>query len=415
MLRSMISAASALRFHQTFMDVVANNIANVNTTAFKSSRVSFQEMMNQVISSGTGPDLAAGRGGINPVQIGLGMTLGGVDTLFTQGGLQSTGRTSDLAIQGEGFFIFQGPNNRQLYSRDGTLDIATDGRLVNPHTGLPILGWQADANGNIDPTTPLTVITIGLGSTVTANPTSSVVFRGNLRSSAPIGPDSQTRVTFEVYDSMGTSHYITLTFEKTANNTWSITPSENDPDMAITSPLPANLVFDAQGNVASGGTPSLTITLSNGANTPQTINLDLTSLTQLADLSEVRAVSQDGNAAGALVGFDVATSGIVMGVYSNGLRQAVGQIALATFRNPAGLIKEGQNLYSESANTGARTVGVAGTGERGQINAGYLEMSNVDLATQFTDMIRAQRGFQANSRVISASDQMLQELVNIVR
>ena len=411
MLRSMISASSALRFHQTFMDVVANNIANVNTVGFKSSRITFQEMMNQVISSGVGPDPAANRGGINPIQIGLGMMLGGVQTQFLQGGLQATGRNSDLAIQGEGFFIYQGPN-QQYYSRDGTLDISTDGKLVNPNTGMYILGWQA-VNGSVDPSGPLTPITIALGSGVTAQQTENVTFGGNLNSSADTG--EATSVTFEIYDSMGTSHYITLTFEKQAANTWSVTASTNDPDVTITNPSLTDIEFDAQGQVTAGGTQTMQIQLANGADTPQDINLNLSGLTQLADLSEVRAISQDGNAAGALIGFDVAASGMVMGVYSNGLRQAVGQIALATFRNPAGLIKIGQNLFAESANTGDRVVGVAGTGERGQINAGYLEMSNVDLATQFTDMIRAQRGFQANSRVITASDQMLTELVNIVR
>ncbi len=412
MLRSMISASSALRFHQTFMDVVANNIANVNTVGFKSSRITFQEMMNQVISGGTGPDPTTNRGGINPVQIGLGVMLGGVQTHFAQGGLQSTGRTSDLAIQGEGFFIYQGPN-QQYYSRDGTLEISADGKLVNPNMGMYILGWQAE-NGSVDPSGPLTPITIALGSRVTARKTENVTLGGNLNSSSADG--DTTSVTFEVYDSMGTSHYITLTFEKQqATNTWSVTASTNDPDVTISNPNLTDIEFDAQGQVTSGGTQTLQIQLTNGADTPQDITLDLTGLTQMADLSEVRAISQDGNAAGALIGFDVAANGLVMGIYSNGLRQAVGQIALATFRNPAGLIKIGQNLFAESANSGDRTVGVAGTGERGQISSGYLEMSNVDLAMQFTDMIRAQRGFQANSRVITASDQMLTELVNMVR
>ncbi|GAB4564825.1 MAG: flagellar hook protein FlgE [Anaerolineae bacterium] len=411
MLRSMTSAASALRFHQTFMDVVANNIANVNTTAFKSGRVTFQEMMNQILSSGIGPEPGGDRGGVNPVQIGMGVLLGGVDTQFLQGGLQATGRTSDLAIQGNGFFIFQGPN-QQYYSRDGTLDIATDGTLVNPNTGLRVLGWQAQ-NGTVDPSGPLTPITISLGSSVTARATTAVRIGGNLNSAADVG--EITSLTFEVYDSMGTGHYITISLTKSATNAWDVTISENDDTIdSMTGPTPASLTFDAQGQIVGAGTLDISVTLNNGAD-PMNLTLDLSTVTQLADNGQLVQISQDGSPAGSLVSFDVTANGMVMGVYSNGMRQAVGQIALATFRNPAGLLKIGQNMFAESANSGDRVVGIAGQGDRGQISSGYLEMSNVDLATQFTDMIRAQRGFQANSRVITASDQMLQELVNIIR
>ncbi len=414
MLRSMISAASALRFHQTFMDVVGNNIANVNTTAFKSGRVTFQEMMNQVLSSGSGPDPAGTRGGINPVQIGLGMTLGGVDTLFQQGALQSTGRVSDLAIQGDGFFIFQG-SNQQYYSRDGNLDVGTDGTLVNPTTGLRILGWQADATGNVNTTQPLGAITIPLGQGLTAKQTSEIILGGNLDAAAAVG--TQVDSSLLVYDSLGNPHNVTLRYEKTAVNTWSVTAIENDPNIGLVAANLGNLTFDGSGHVTApaGGTLTLGLTATNGATTPQNVTIDVSVLTQFASNSEVAPTSQNGVAAGALIGFNVTAAGEVVGIYSNGLRQTVGQIAMATFRNQAGLIKVGQNLYSESPNTGERSLGVAGQGGRGQITSGALEMSNVDLATQFTDMIRAQRGFQANSRIVSASDQMLQELVNLAR
>jgi len=410
----MISAASALRFHQTFMDVVGNNIANVNTTAFKSGRVTFQEMMNQILSNGSGPDPAGTRGGVNPVQVGLGMTLGSVDTQFSQGALQATGRVSDLAIQGEGFFIFQGAN-QQLYSRDGSLDVATDGTLVNPTTGLHVLGWQADASGNVNTTQPLGTITIPLGQGLTAKATSEIVLGGNLDASAAVGDTLSGSLL--VYDSLGNARDITITFTKTANNQWDVTASESDADVDIPDPDLGSLTFSETGQLTTPASGALTLglTLSNGATTPQNVTLDLSALTQLATTGEVAPTSQNGVGAGALIGFTVTSDGQVIGTYSNGLRQSVGQIALATFRNPTGLIKVGQNLYAESANTGERNLGVPNQGGRGQINSGYLEMSNVDLATQFTDMIRAQRGFQANSRVITASDQMLQDLVNLVR
>jgi flagellar hook protein FlgE len=414
MLRSMISAASALRYHQTFMDVVGNNIANVNTTAFKSGRVTFQEMMNQVLSSGSGPAADGSRGGINPVQIGLGMMIGGVDTLFTQGALQSTGRVSDLAIQGDGFFVFQG-SNQQYYSRDGNLDVATDGTLVNPTTGFHVLGWQANANGVVNTAQPLGPITIPLGQGLTAKATNQLVMGGNLDASAVTGATSAFSGSVLVYDSLGNPLNVTLNFQKTGNDAWNVTVSETETAITGVTITPAALTFSTSGRLTGTTTLAMNLTLNNGAATPQAVAVDMSMVTQLTSSSEVALTSQNGVAAGALTGFNVTAAGEVVGIYSNGLRQTVGQIALATFRNPAGLIKAGLNLYAESPNTGERSLGVPGQAGRGSVTSGALEMSNVDLATQFTDMIRAQRGFQANSRIITASDQMLQELVNMGR
>ena len=417
MMRSMISAASSIRFHQTFMDVVANNIANINTTGFKGGRVSFHELMSQVVSSGSAPQ--GERGGINPIQVGLGMILGGTDTIFTQGMLQSTGRSTDVAIQGDGFFVFQNPTGGQLYSRDGTLDLALDGSLVNPTTGMKVLGWLADANGDIDTTQPLDALQVGVGEGLVARPTTDLRMIGNLDASTALAGTVETSV--QVYDSLGIAHSVTLTFEKTAvANTWSWAVTSTDPAItAINDPdaFPNEVVFDgSDGSVAAGNDPvAIELVLNTGATTPQTFTFDLSTMTQLQADSNVNLSWQDGMAAGSLVSFGISTSGEVMGVNSNGLRRTLGQIALASFLNPTALIKQGNNMYDTSSNSGEPNTGTAGSGQRGTLTSGFLEMSNVELAQQFTDMIRAQRGFQANSRVISASDQMLQDLVNLAR
>lgn len=417
MMRSMISAASSIRFHQTFMDVVANNIANINTTGFKGGRVSFHELMSQVISSGSAPQ--GERGGINPVQVGLGMILGGTDTIFTQGMLQSTGRSTDVAIQGDGFFIFQDPTGGQLYSRDGTLDLALDGSLVNPTTGMKVLGWLADATGAIDNTQPLTTLQVGLGEGLVARPTSDVRMIGNLDAST--ATDGTVETSIQVYDTLGIPHTLSLTLTKTGvANTWSWAITSTDPSITAINDadaFPNEIVFDgSDGSFAAGNDPvAIELELNTGATTPQAITFDLSTITQLEASSNVNTSWQDGMAAGSLVSFSITASGEVMGVNSNGLRRTLGQIALATFLNPTALTKEGSNMYATSSNSGEPNVGEPGSGQRGTLTSGFLEMSNVELAQQFTDMIRAQRGFQANSRVISASDQMLQDLVNLIR
>jgi flagellar hook protein FlgE len=418
MIRSMLSAASAVRNHQIYMDVVANNIANVNTTAFKSGRVTFRELLTQVLTPGSGPQIGV-RGGVNPIQIGLGMSLGAVDTLFNQGTLQSTGRSSDLAIQGAGFFVYKGVT-QNLYSRDGSLDLGLDGTLVNPATGLQVMGWRPDpTTGQIDTTQPLQTITIPLNQGLVAQQTENAWVLGNLDSSTTVGGSVTT--TIQIYDSLGALHNINITFTKEADNTWSWRASTSEAGVTFEFPDTPQVVFTTAGQYDTTNNPvenfELTIQgFPNGAVPNQTIRLRLDNLTQLDQAeSNISAGAQDGSGPGNLVSFSIDSDGKVVGSYSNGMYATVGQVALATFVNAGGLLRVGDNMFTTSVNSGAPEIGVAGTGSRGVIQAGYLEMSNVDLAQQFTSMIMAQRGFQANSRVISASDQMLQDLVNLVR
>jgi flagellar hook protein FlgE len=279
-MRSMFAAVSGLRAHQTMMDVVANNISNVNTPGYKAAAITFQEALSQILR---GPGTS-----MNPLQLGLGVKVASIDPIFTQGATQVTGRTTDVAIQGDGFFIAQ-RGTEQLYTRAGSFSLDAVGNLV-AFNGYQVLGWLSTDGSTVDPTAAVEPIVI------------------------PIG---------------------------------------------------------------DGGTPD-------------------------DETDDLR-------------GFSISDDGSITGQFGDGTTQLIGKLALASFSNAAGLVKAGNSYYSESVNSGTAQIGDAGTGSRGLLSAGALEMSNVDLGQEFTNLIIAQRGFQANSRVISASDELLSDLVNLKR
>jgi flagellar hook protein FlgE len=248
-----------------------------------------------------------------------------------------------------------------------------------------------------------------------ARASSQVDLRGNLDAQAAAG--TTANVTLSVYDSLGVLHDINLTFTKTATaNQWTWAAATTDPAIGGITPAGTTITFETDGSYSSTNpATTLSVTYTSGADSPSTINLDLSHATQLMGLSNVSPSSQDGLPPGSLTTFNVGSTGEIVGIFSNGLNRRLGQVALAKFLNPGGLLKMGQSLFAPSANSGTAQIGLPGQDSRGQISAGYLEMSNVELAQQFTSMIVAQRGFQANSRVITASDEMLQELVNLKR
>jgi flagellar hook protein FlgE len=384
MMRSMFAAVSGLRNHQTFMDVVGNNIANVNTTGYKGGRVNFQDMLSQSISGASAP--TANRGGVNGSQVGLGMVVGGIDTILTQGSMQSTGRVTDLAIQGDGFFVLN-DGSRDVYSRDGAFDIDSTGQLISPKNGARVMGWQADATGVINTTGALTGLTIPRGSSMIGQPSTEVAFSGNLdQATANAGT---VPVTVPVYDSLGNRRELTLTFTKTATpNQWTFAYTKTDPTMTIASGATGTLTFDSNGKMltnSAAATP-LVLSFSNG---PANISIpgagDLTALTQLNATSDIKTVT-DGSAAGSLTSFTISASGLVTGVYSNGQSRDLAQLAVANFDNPAGMEKLGANMFGPSSSSGTAQVGEGASGGRGNISSGFLEMSNVDLAQQFTNM-----------------------------
>ncbi len=673
MMRSMFAGVSGIRAHQIRMDVIGNNLANVNTTGFKFSRVTFKDMLNQTVRGGTAPT-ATGTGGVNPAQVGLGVLVAGIDTIHSQGNLQATGKPTDMAIQGNGFFVLNN-GSTIAFSRDGSFDINANGVLINPANGYRVQGWQA-VNGTVDTSGPVGDIVIPIGSRMVAQATSNVYLVGNLNADAAVGTqgsisrsdyylagqaDSNTLLTglfddastaaplqltsgdvinlhwndgsghdatyqvsgqatlgdfsawlssqlganvtvditssgavqitnngasnidslsitvsgntvfnnvfddlgptiaagaadtsanmeraatssdslfslttaqgnslalssgdviyisafkggialatlsgvvgqdfstlgefaeyiedvygitseadgvtiddlgrinisgdigsgnefsnisitatnaagtvqrsyfnavnnyttiqhatgdsatlsMTVYDSLGVEHRVTMIFTRIAPNTWKWNADCEDDCLGgrnISNGM-QTIEFLTNGSYNTS-TGALSIDLNNGANSPLLINPDMTMFTQFSGDSAISLRQQDGYPMGILEKFSIGASGDITGIYSNGLTDLLGKIALATFSNPGGLLKEGDNLYKQSMTSGVAQVGEPGTGGRGTINNGVLEMSNVDLAREFTDMIITQRGFQASSRIISTSDELLQELVNLKR
>ncbi len=416
MMRALFSSVSGLRSHQTWMDVIANNIANVNTVGFKGSRVTFKEAFVQLLQGASRP--AGNLGGMNPVQIGTGVNVGSIDQLFNQGSLETTGQPLDLAIQGAGFFVLSN-GQRRVYTRAGNFQLDADGKLISPSTGYVVQGIVADANGNFSSTSSIGDIQLQLGLRAPARATDLITLTGNLDAGAAVGATHTMGIT--VYDSAGAPHNLQIVFTNVAPGQWSWTPS------CATAPVtPAGsgtVTFNANGSLASftypGGGSSLTLTPPGGSPFSITINPGtlngIDGLAGFANPSNAVVSSQNGYQAGDLLNISVDTRGVITGFFSNGVTRNLAQIALASFNNPGGLTRSGNNLYEESPNSGTAVVSFAGGTSRSTITPGALESSNVDIAQEFTNMIIAQRGYQANARVISASDEMLNELVNIRR
>jgi flagellar hook protein FlgE len=401
----MFSAISGLKAHQTKMDVTGNNIANVNTVGFKSSQTVFQDTLSQVIRAGGAP--AADRGGNNPAQVGLGVKVAAITTNWTQGATQSTGRSTDFMIEGDGFFVTEGAGGEQLFTRAGSFDFDGAGRLITPD-GSFLQGWQADVNGVVNSNGPIERLTVPYGQTVNPRATDAGTLAGNLPAELGTGESVQSAIT--MYDEQGVDHAISYSFTKGAANTWTVGIQVDGAPVTVT-PSPT-VSFNADGTLASAATLGFDPAQASWAGN---IAIDISGIKQFGSASTVGATGQNGYAMGSLQSFTLGNDGTITGVYSNGERKALGMLALASFNNPGGLQKAGSSSFRVGDNSGAAMIGVAGAAGRGVLNSGALEMSNVDLAEEFTGLIVAQRGFQANSRVITSSDEILQDLVNLKR
>ena len=614
MLRSMYAGVSGLRAHQNKLDVIGNNIANVNTSGYKKSRVTFKSALTQTMRGATQPYQE--RGGTNPMQVGLGVTIGSIDTDMSAGNAQSTGKMTDISIEGNGFFVVN-EGDRSYYSRAGAFSFDRNGNFVHAPTGFRVQGWMADKQGEFKNTNSSSLEALSLGDpNMSPKATSFINYKGNLDATKEVADLSYGPESITVSDSGGNSAELKVELNKTsgagtperADDKWTWSASTTIPGseslgavtaaggpVSLTSPpaLPAGssygsynfnkfvegslIVKDGGGNTLAEGTdytvdyaagtidfnndyasidvsfkhegkihdgsitldktgavasnsitdfnfdiydntgaivsspkilapqvgddngglftadPSLTditsgtiegeygpvkststkvydslgntydinvsyvktaenqwdwfaegpkgITLTNNSGTIKfdsqgnvmgtptggpisfkpanadlvTVEPDFSGVTQFSAEDTVDFERGDGYAAGNLTSFTLDATGTVIGNYSNGRNKAIAKIAIATFSNAAGLERNGNTVFTESENSGTASIGTAGAGSRGQVNPGTLEMSNVDLAEEFTEMISTQRGFQANSKIISTSDQILQDLVNLKR
>ena len=544
LINSLFAGVSGIKNHQSMLDVIGNNIANVNSIGYKGSRVTFSDTFNQFVRYGTNPTDSSG--GTNTFQVGLGMKLNSVDRNWNQGTFETTGITTDLALQGDGLFVMK-KNGETFYSRAGAFIFDANGQLVNPQNGAIIQGKVATDDGTIPPGNNLENISIDSNLRLPAVSTTDISWGGNLDSTSPLtrseeyvqsgninegmlvgdtvtesntifdetgieytfnttyaktaantydvtyevvdsdGGSIIPAVTYEavfdtaangggmlsfngnnpptpeqvidaslginfdfdpssvkqgstdtlsssvddnreativsgyvpIFDSLGNAHTLSLKYTKTADNSWTWTtevPAESG-DLTANS---GSITFNADGSIAtiSPNPPVVTFAPEGGAS-QQNIELnfgtDFSGITQTSTSSVVSALSQNGSAAASLQNISIDQYGYIEGVFTNGQSRQLAQILIATFPNRNGLTSVGENMFTVSANAGEAYVSEPGESSNTTIQSGALEQSNVDLSEEFTRMIVSQRGFQANSRVITVSDELLQEITNLVR
>ena len=451
----MYSGVSGLRTHQTKMDVIGNNIANVNTTAYKSQRVTFNEVFSQTIQSASSANEDTGRGGLNPMQVGLGVNVSSIDMMMTQGAAQRTDNPFDLMIDGDGFMVV-GDTSGQYFTRAGALRKDDDGNLIIAN-GMKVMGWQANTDGDDIVRGNVSPIKLDSPRNKTAKPeaTSQVQLTGNLNIADAVKEDDDGNqisdpdgipVQVKMYDSLGNLYAMNMravynpeTPQEAGDNTgvWTMEPlKDTDGNTTITDQNGKKyqitlegdnptLEFDTNGNLRlddeNPDAGKFTISADPEGNDPfdipgvnstlGPITVDFSGISQYNAKTNIDPKTLDGRAPGEMQGYDIGPDGIITAYYNNGDFKLLGQVVVTHFDNAAGLEKVGGNVYRQTANTGE----FDGIGSTGIFQAGVLEMSNVDLSQEFTEMITTQRGFQANSRIISTSDEMLQELVNLKR
>lgn len=463
MMRSLYSGVSGLQNHQTRMDVIGNNISNVNTTGFKRGRVNFQDMISQQVGGAAKPTEELG--GVNPKDVGLGMTIATIEQVFSQGNLQTTGVSTDVAIQGNGFFVLK-DGDESFYTRNGQFGLDSNGTLVNPANGQRVQGWMArDLNGEriVQTAATPTDLVVPVNSKDPAKATENVLFACNLNKNTPEIQEGASAsdiakgtwgIEEKIYDSFGNGHLLSVSFTKVPGvaNSWQATVNV-DADNADFTQTRVGLgttdgvqntfivnfdnygqlasVEDSSGNISNQEgeiilQTSFTVPEANadenGNPHRQTFSINLgtigsmkNTITQSASPSSTKAYSQDGYKLGYLDNFKIDSSGTITGVYSNGTNRVIGQLALATFANDRGLEKAGNNTYVETNNSGQANIGESGIAGKGSLLAGALEMSNVDLSEQMTDMIVTQRGFQSNAKTIQTADTLLETVLSLKR
>jgi len=407
-------ALSGLTADTSALDIVGNNLANLNTTGYKDSTAAFYDLLSQ--SSGGGA-----------IQIGGGVSATFSQRQFTQGSIQFSGGTFDAAIQGNGFFLLRNQAGDTLYTRAGNFQLDANGNL-RTSTGQFVQGWMS-TNGVLSTSGATGNITIPSDSLHTPSATTQFTVDINLQSDGVVAQSSGTfSAPVQVVDSLGSTHTLTATYTKTAANTWTYSITIPGQDLTAGTPgtpsqlATGTLVFDTNGNLKTPAAPGQIAVAATGladgaSDLAMNWNLyngnGVSGLTQFAQPSAFSAGTQDGVAAAQITQVSLANGGTIVAHYSDGSQAIVAQLALAAVSNPGSLISVGQNNYETGADTATPAIGIPETGSRGSIQGGALESSNVDIATEFTNLIVYQRSYEANSKVISTLDQLTQDLLNI--
>ncbi len=403
-------ALTGLQANSVALNTIGNNLANLNTSAYKKQDAQFADLFYQTI----------GESGANaPIQVGIGTRIDTIDTNFSQGTLTSTTDPANLALNGDGFFVVQKQNGAPQLTRDGSFRLDGSGNLITAE-GASVMGYPV-VNGAVAQNAPLQPILIPVGATQLPKASSNFSFTAGLDSTAATGAAVNAQAT--LYDSLGQGHSLTFTFTKTGSNTWSYSAALPTGDATGGTGLTGTLSFNADGTLATPAASSVPVSftgLADGASN-FTLNWQLRNgtgaslITQTAAASSVNATSQDGYPSGSYESFSVDSNGVVSGSFTNGHQQVLGQVAVATVTNASGLARQGNNTYQTTTSSGPLNVGVAGTGNRGTIQGSSLEASNVDISVEFSDLIVAQRSFEANSKTVTAFDTVTQDTINMIR
>lgn len=418
---------TGLESDSTALNTIANDLSNMNTTAFKAQTTNFADLFYQEIGS---------TGAGNPIQVGAGVQVAANETQFTQGSINTTGNATDVALNGNGFFVVENSAGTAEYTRAGDFSLSSTGNLVTS-SGLSVMGYPA-VGGVVDTTSPLTAINIPVGQVLQPSATTTMNMMANLDSTTAATSSFPAEVT--VYDSLGVSHVATVTYTPTGTNTWSYSVAlpAGDFTSGTSTPVTGTMTFDANGTlstitptgangpstVGTGATDVSAIPLSFTGLTDGASDLSITwnllgssgtpTISQVDTASAVSATTQNGYASGQYQSFSIGSDGTVTATYSNGQQQAVGQLALANVANVQGLQLEGDGDYATSLTSGTAAVATSGTSGLGTIDDGALEESNVNISAEFSDLIIAQRAFEANSKAVTTFDTVTQETINMI-
>ncbi len=415
------SGLSGLATNANALNVIGNNLSNLNTVGYKGSTTTFRDIFSTTLGG------VSTQGNGNPIQFGLGVQINSVAQDFSQSSFQSTGNALDMGLQGAGFFVLQPVGGGQTFSRAGNFNRNNNGFLVAAN-GANVMGWNRDPiTGLVNTSAAISPIQISAGATASAFATQNFRLGVNLNSAAAVTGSPDLTTPIQVYDSQGNLQNLIVTYTKTGANAWSYTVT--GPAGATPSPIgTGTLTFSASGTLATinglpatfANDPVLNINWNNGTN-PSVVKFNIVNADQSSNFSQFSAPSstsssfQDGYGAGTLKDLSVDQNGVITGTFSNGQVIPLAQVALATFNNNNGLIQQGNNQWSQSLASGSPTIGLANNGGRGGVLGANLELANVDVASEFTKLILSQRGYQANGRIVTTTDELLQETLNLKR